>query len=378
VRNRVRLLDVHGQQIVSLQCKKVASNGIACEVTPAKAGIRSILAVEFLVPRGFIPALIVVTAALSAPRLTAVRLQADRSASTPGSQLPASSSNEHTRTVFVSVLDKERVPVRDLRATDFEVKESGKTARITNVSPAAVPLRIAIIDADAGTGAFQQGLLRFMQKLIDRSEFSLISVVVQPIPLIGYSSDGPSLSKALEELGRRGREQGAQLMEAVNETARAISADSKAEGKRPVILVLRLPGGEATSSLDPSDVRAELQKSGAILDVLSIQGARPEMMPNTGSGAGVPKSVNDQETTTNRPHLFAVLNDGSRESGGRNDEIPAMAVGNNVEAVADDLLNQYAITYVTANGIKPGDKLSVSTDRKGANVYAPNHTPRSY
>lgn len=278
-------------------------------------------------------------------------------------------------TVHVSVLDKEHVPVTDMKAADFEVKEGGKVAEIISVRRAVQPMRIAIIDSDAGTGAYQQGLLQFMQKLLDRAEFSITSVLVQPEKLIDYSNDVPALSKALDQLGRRGMTRGAQLMEAINDAAKTVGA----AGKRPVILVLRF-GGEGTSSLSPRDVRDNLRKSGAILHVLSIRGMDRTTSTSTAGAqrSNMDKAIGDlrtDELNEGRFNLQQVLGDGARESGGRHDEIVSVSMARSVEAIADELLNQYEIVYAVPAGAKPADKLSVSSKRKNVTVYAPNQVP---
>jgi hypothetical protein len=46
-----------------------------------------------------------------------------------------------------------------------------------------------------------------------------------------------------------------------------------------------------------------------------------------------------------------------------------------LERVADELLNQYALTCALPPGVKATDKLSVSTTRKGLKLQAPARLP---
>jgi hypothetical protein len=46
-----------------------------------------------------------------------------------------------------------------------------------------------------------------------------------------------------------------------------------------------------------------------------------------------------------------------------------------VEQVAEELLHQYEIKYALADGVKPSDKISVSTKRKGVTLHAPSRVP---
>src|SRR5258705_13009700 len=81
-----------------------------------------------------------------------------------------------TRTIYASVTDKSGAAVTDMQAADFEIKDGGKARDIVSVTPAEIPLRIALLIADQGTGAFQMGTARFMQKLLGHAEFALYSV----------------------------------------------------------------------------------------------------------------------------------------------------------------------------------------------------------
>src|SRR4029079_1521879 len=89
-----------------------------------------------------------------------------------------------TRTIYVSVTDKSGASVTDMQASEFEVKDGGKSCSIASAASAEIPLRIALLVADQGTGAFQLGALRFMQKLVGHAEFALYSVIIQPEKLI--------------------------------------------------------------------------------------------------------------------------------------------------------------------------------------------------
>jgi hypothetical protein len=280
------------------------------------------------------------------------------------------------RTVFVSVVnDKDHVPVTDIQASDLEVKEGGKTMEIVSVKRATTPMRIAVVDSDGGYGSYQQGLLQFMQKLLDHAEFSITSVVVQPIKLVDYTSDVAALSKALDGLGRRGPSRGGQLMEAIYDAAKTV----RAEGKRAVILALRV-GGEGTSSTDPKRVRDQIYQSGATLIAVTVKGMDTQAPVANTAGApkdmyGATDALRNEELTTGQQNLQLVLGDGSRESGGHYDEIVAVSLVKGVELIADQLLDSYEVVYAVPDGTKPSDKLQVSTKRKNVTVWAPNHPP---
>ena len=289
-----------------------------------------------------------------------------------GAPAPAAAARQpESRTLYVTALDRDGRPVTDLQAADFAVKVGNKTLEVTRAEAAQMPLRIAVIVADAGTGGFQQGLGNFMQKLLGHAEFSLISVIVQPEVVVDYASEGAVLRDGLRRLGPRGRQAGAQLMEAIREAAGTVRRD----GRRPAILVLRV-GGEAITPLSGNEVRDQVRKSGALLHVVSTLGA--QRTPASSARPGISSEqaqMQDNDTATSILNLGQVLGDGARESGGRHDQVVSTTLVPAIERVADELLLQYALTCQLPQGTKPTDKLAVSTTRKGVKLQAPARLP---
>jgi hypothetical protein len=266
-----------------------------------------------------------------------------------------------TRTVYVSAVDRKGVPVADLQAAEFEVKLGGKRLEVLTAAPAATPMRIALLVADAGTGGFQGGIASLMQKLSGRAEFALISVLVQPEIIVDYSSDNAALKAGLRRLGARGLERGAQLLEALQDATKHI----RREGTRPVLVVVRV-GGESPTTLSGRDVREQLRKSGALLYVISTVGAQRAAPSGARQGLSTEQAqLRDDEAVESAHNLAMVLGDGSRESGGRHDQVISTTLIPTLEQVADELLNQYALTCVLPDGVKTSDRLSVSSRRKG-------------
>jgi hypothetical protein len=287
------------------------------------------------------------------------------------SGLSSGAAQGRTRTVYASALDSHGAPVPDMRPADFEVKEGGKVQQIT-VKTATPNFRIAVLVADWGTGNFQAGLARFLEKLYGHAEFSLVSVLPQPITVLDYSDNLAALIGGVNRLGARGRQKDAQLLEAINDATRTV----RTETKRPVIVVLRI-GAEATTSLSGDDVRDELRKSRAILEVVSV-GVQTSATPTATGPDPISAAQNQMRDDEQRQSAFAlaqVLGDGSRESGGRNDHIISTTLVTTLDQLAEELLHQYEITYTLPEGVKPSDRLSVSSKRKGVTVRTPTRLP---
>jgi hypothetical protein len=286
---------------------------------------------------------------------------------------PLSAQSNASRLVLVSAVDKNNVPARELAVSDLEIKVGGKVQKVLGIRPATGPMRIAVLVSDGGTGAFQRGLTQFVQLLYGRAEFQFVSMLPQPEKLGPYAGDRNSLVPLLNRLGTRaGARPGAQLIEAIMDATQ----DIKVEAARPVIVVARL-GGETPSDISAKSVRAELRRSGAILYVLSVQGAnrRPARSVEASSADTATRAIGqsyDTEATDQSMNLQLILGDGARESGGRHDEVASITLANAFDSIAAELLGQYEVMYSVPDNYKPTDRFVVSSARKGLTVRAPS------
>jgi VWFA-related protein len=282
------------------------------------------------------------------------------SAASPARQEQAGLHEGLTRTVYVSVLDKYGVPVTDLAPGDFVVKEGGKNRQIVEAGMTNVPLRIALLVDDNGTGIFRYGVVKFIERLQGRAEFALSTVTGQNLKLVDYTADVNLLTTAIGRLtARPATNDGGQLLEGIFETAKDLQ---KRKARRPVIVVLTV-GGEEHSTLPAHHVLEELQKSGAALHVIATNSAavRP-MAAVQRPGALLEENLN----------LSEVLGDGPKQSGGKREEIVASAgVTVGLQELAEALRNQYAVSFSRSDAPKSSDQLSVSVNRSGLTVRAP-------
>ncbi len=284
-----------------------------------------------------------------------------------------------TRILHVSA-DSKGTAVTDLQPADLELKIGGKTTPVVSVRPAAAPLRIALLVSDAGNGGFQAGIAAFLQKLLGKAEFAFTSVIVQPEQVLDYASDAGTLSAGLRRLGPRGKQMGAQLMEAILETTKTVRGEPKeipSEEKRPVIVVMRV-GGEAPTPITSDEVREQLRKSRAILYVFSTLNAdRRTSAVQSGMDAAAQQQaqLRDDESTSAALHLGTVLGDGAKDSGGRHDSVVSTTLVPAFERLADELLNQLEITYELPPSAKPNDKIALSSKRKNVTLRAPARLP---
>lgn len=265
-----------------------------------------------------------------------------------------------TRTVFVSVIDKSGMPVTDLGADDFVIKEGGKDREIVGAGMTTMPLRIAIVVDDNGTGIFRYALVKFVERLQGRAEFALSTVQGQHLKLLDYTSNLARLSGAINQLNARpATNDGGQLLEGIFETAKDFQ---KRRTQRPIIVVLTV-GGEEHSTLPAQHVLDELEKSGAALNVIAINSSALRAMVTVSKPSALLES---------NLNLSEVLGDGPKQSGGKRDEIVATpGVVTGLQELAEALRNQYAVSFSRPDRPKDTEKLSVSVRRSGLTVRAP-------
>ena len=251
------------------------------------------------------------------------------------------------RTVYFSAVDDKGVHVTDLTAADLIVKEGGKDRTIDDVKPATAPMQISLLVDDGGTGGFQAAVGHFIQATFGRAEFAVRILQPQAIKVQDFTKNGDELRTALGRMGQRGRVQpdNEQVIAGVFDAAKELR---QREARRPSIVVLTATGEKALADTADETLNA-LQASGASLSVLYVTGIE----------------------------LGKVLGDGPRQSGGMIDRVTGQVVqGPALAKIAANLLNQYVLTYTVPDGVKPNEKLALTTSRKGVKLLAPTKLPQ--
>jgi hypothetical protein len=250
------------------------------------------------------------------------------------------------RTVYFSAVDAKGVHVTDLSAADLTVKEGGKERAIEAVRPATALMQVSLLVDDAGTGGFQAAVAQFVQATFGRAEIAIRVLNPQAIKVMDFTRNGDDLRTALGRLGRRGSVSvdGEQIIAGVADAARELQQRRAPRGS---IVALTI-SGEKPAADQADDALNALRSSGASLSVLYL-------------------------TTT---ELGRVLGDGPKQSGGIIERVNGhLVVGPGIAKIADNLLNQYVLTYTIPDGVKPNEKLSLSTSRSGVKLIAPARLP---
>jgi hypothetical protein len=210
-------------------------------------------------------------------------------------------------------------------------------------------------DSQAATDAIQflrDGLTGFVDRLNGKAEIAIATIGERPTPLVDYTTSTAALKRAITRIFARPGS-GAYLLDAIVEVSRGLQ---RRQAKRPNIVALTIEAGVEFSNRYYEDVLEQLLKSGATLNVLAI---------------GTPS---DSQSDEMRSRNIAIA-EGTARTGGRRDQLlSSIAIPEKLRQVADDLLNQYVVTYASPEALIPPEKVDVSSKRQGVNVRARTRT----
>lgn len=261
-------------------------------------------------------------------------------------------SDARTRDVYVSVLDNKDAPVAGLGAADFQVREDGAPREVLRAGPATAPFQIVLLvdDSEALNPALQpmrEGLTKFVEKMQGHAEIGLVTVGERTTSLVPSTTDVNALKRGITRIFPRPGS-GAYMLDGIQETSQGFQ---KRKAERPAIVGITMDGVEF-SNLHWEQVLKTLDSSGATLHLLSI---------------GSPSSSLADE----KKNLNQLIAEGTKDTGGRRDQVLATSgIPEALLRVADDLLNQYVVTYGRPDRLIPPEKLQVTSTKPGVTVRA--------
>ena len=259
--------------------------------------------------------------------------------------------------IYVSVVDSKGDPAKGLTAEDFRVREDNTAREVLKAAPATEPLTIALLvdDSEAtqpATQMIREAVDSFITAMAGKNEISLVTFGERPTIAVDYTTDPKRLQDGAKRIFPRAGA-GAYLMDAIVDVSRGFK---KREAKRPVIAVLMLENSVEFSNRYYDSVVKELEGSRAALHVIALG------QPNG--------SLSDE--IRNRNQVIAV---GTERTGGRRDNVIAFtAAAPRMKQLADELSNQYVVTYSRPETLIPPEKIEVTVSKPGLTARARTRT----
>jgi len=258
------------------------------------------------------------------------------------------------RTIYASVLDRSGAPLTGLTAADFGVREDGLQREVLTARPATDPIRIAVlVDTSRAMEPYikdlRNGLTAFFHSMEGRGEIALYGFGERPTRLVDYTRDMARLEAGIGRVFSESMS-ASYLLDAIIEVSRDLHGR---DGVRSAIVVVTAEGPEF-SHRDYRTVLDEVKAAGPTLHSLVL--TRRSFNPfNDGA----------------REREFTIANGAELTGGRREDLFTSTALPGRLEALADELKNQYELVYARPRTLIGAEKVEVSVNRTDATVRAP-------
>ena len=187
-----------------------------------------------------------------------------------------------------------------------------------------------------------------------------------PLTVFDYTRDTMDMLQGIRRLVWRSGPAGGLVLGAVADAADTLR---RREAERPAIVVVTFEGDEFKSHRSAEGVLQALERSGAVLHVVSVGRPNVRRMNRAAVESG---DAQGDDWIVDEGNRHTVLAEGPRQSGGRRQEL-ALATGltRALEVLAAELRSQYRLVYEGAADGTGSRKLNVSTKRRGVTVRAP-------
>lgn len=266
------------------------------------------------------------------------------------------------RSVLVTILDQDGMPIRDLKTPDFLVREDNQDREVTGAELATDPLFVVcLVDTTKPpmgvtppTQDLRTAFAAFVKTVTAESEGTEIALMEYggaAVMTVNFAPTTDSLMKAIERLVP-GQRSGGVLLEAFVDASKALA---KRTSPRRAIVATNFAWKES-SALIPTAVADAVLKAGATVWAVTIQ------PPPDSSNFQLGESSSDANVTANREIVLTnlpLMTGGLRLTG-----VTVTGLTSMLTKVAHALTGQYVVTYARPDG--PPAKLVQATSKRGA------------
>jgi VWFA-related protein len=288
-------------------------------------------------------------------------------------------AQEAEKHVFVTVLDKEGLPIEGLTAEHFAIREAGRDRAIVRVEPLRVPMHVAVlIDTSALGGtpddSFRSAVTEFVLRLAALNQVAVYAFGDRATPVTEFTQDQARLRSALSTMFSWVHTRSA-LMDGID---RALLDLEKIETARPVIIAISGETAEASSRSAGSVIKKMISQSTSFHVVSLTQGA---VAAARVSRSGTDPSGMNIAASSQAIQAMRAAGEGDRErnqafqqgttaTGGSRQRITnTMALGPALHRLGNELANSYRVTFSRPGTDKIRD-LQVGIMLEGVTVRA--------
>lgn len=266
------------------------------------------------------------------------------------------------RSVLVTVLDQDDAPLRDLKASDFLVREDNIDREVTDATLSTDPLFVVLLvdttkppmgvtpptqDLRAALGAFVRALTAESPDV----EIGMMEYGGAAVMTVNFAKTTDDLTKAIQRLVFGQRASGV-LLEGIVDAGKALA---KRTSPRRAIVATSFAWPES-SAIEPKLVADATMKSGATLWAVSIQGAPDPSNFQVGGQSQENAMGANREIILNN---LTLMTGGRRLTG-----VSPTGLAGMLTKVAHALSAQYVVTYARPDG--PPAKVVQATSKRGA------------
>ncbi|RPI26289.1 MAG: VWA domain-containing protein [Acidobacteria bacterium] len=245
--------------------------------------------------------------------------------------------------------------VRGLTRDDFQILEDGVKQDIANFyAEASLPIHVVLLlDISGSTrsvqGEIRRAALEFVRNLSPDDKVAVIVFNYQPRLILNWTNDPNKIQLSLESVYPRGN--------TVLHDALYVTFDDLLKGVEGRKAVILLTDGADTGSMATRDeaVRLALESEAVVYTVSKLDeywaGAIAARMEYQAASQLIPEELTDEYIIANKRFLQRI----SEQTGGKVLDTRTYSTLTEIyKAVADELKNQYYISYIPRNILRDG------------------------